>query len=124
MGGGLRGPGWEVRGSACRAGRGLEVCPRGSGRDLTEPGHSHCSWGHLWHLLWPQAVPMLPQQSSCLVEGREGVAATLGGRRAWTGVTGTQPHPGLPPRALFLLSPLNLGHPPVLSKPISWNRGG
>lgn len=40
---------------------------------LTEPRHSHCSWGHLWHLLWPQAVPMLPQQSSCLVRPGRGL---------------------------------------------------
>lgn len=70
----LTGTGWEMRGSGCRAGRDWgRVCPVGRGRDLTEPGHSHCSWGHLWHLLWPQAVPMLPQQSSCLVRPGRGL---------------------------------------------------
>lgn len=51
--------------------RHAEVHPAVTG--VPEPRHSHCSWGHLWHLLWPQAVPMLPQQSSCLVRPGRGL---------------------------------------------------
>ena len=60
--------------SHCRA-EGVSVEPPCGewGGDLTEPRHSHCSCGHLWHLLWPQAVPMLPQQSSCLVRPGRGL---------------------------------------------------
>lgn len=53
--------------------RRLHWAGRGAAEGIPEHGHSHCSWGHLWHLLWPQAVPMLPQQSSCLVRPGRGL---------------------------------------------------
>lgn len=70
----LRGIWWAVRDSGC-TGLGPPHCRAGRGEvgGVPEPRHSHCSWGHLWHLLWPQAVPMLPQQSSCLVRPGRGL---------------------------------------------------
>lgn len=63
-----------AREGAEHTGTGLGTPTMGSPR----PGHSHCSWGHLWHLFWPQAVPMLPQQSSCLVRPGRGLLPHFG----------------------------------------------
>lgn len=68
----LRGIRWARRGSGCTRGV-LPLQDRKRYTGVPEPRHSHCSWGHLWHLLWPQAVPMLPQQSSCLVRPGRGL---------------------------------------------------
>lgn len=62
---------WWALGSSGSTGRGMNGSPCSGG--IPEHRHSHCSWGHLWHLLWPQAVPMLPQQSSCLVRPGSGL---------------------------------------------------
>lgn len=110
----LRGTLWAVEGSGCLGWDlpllGWEGCQwvypveAGGGGHLTEPRHSHCSWGHLWHLLWPQAVPMLPQQSSCLVRPGRGLLPHWR-EECGQGSPGAQPPPGLPPEALFLLPP-------------------